>query len=263
MRELFTLWRHTRMVVLVSLVGALYAAILIPFKVGIVIIPGITEVRPANVIPVVCSLMFGPAAAWGAAFGNLIGDFFGTLGPGSFFGFIGNAVFGYIPYKVWGRMGPLSSKRDADIRSARQLLEYWLAALLASLACAVFIGWGVHILRIAPFALVANAIALNNFLVAAVLGPPLLAVLYPRVRQWGLLWHEILEPQDRASGRFAIPAIVMCWLSVIGGLAAGNMISLGLGHELFVFQKSFGGQVGIGLGVAPAIILLILACAML
>jgi len=72
-RELVTMWRHTKMVVLVALTAAVYAAILIPFK-GIPLIPGITEVRPANVVPVVFSLLFGPAAAWGSAIGNLIGD---------------------------------------------------------------------------------------------------------------------------------------------------------------------------------------------
>ena len=74
------------MVVLTAMCAALYAAILIPFKI-VPLIPGITEFRPANAVPVVCSFLFGPAAAWGAAFGNLIGDFFGGLGPGDLVGF--------------------------------------------------------------------------------------------------------------------------------------------------------------------------------
>jgi hypothetical protein len=86
MRELFTLWRNTRMVLLVALCTAVYAAALIVFKAGIIIVPGITEVRPANLLPMVFSLLFGPAAAWGSGLGNLIGDFFGTFGPASFFG---------------------------------------------------------------------------------------------------------------------------------------------------------------------------------
>ena len=46
MRDAILLWRNTRMVVLVALTAATYAAILIPFK-PIPIIPGITETRPA------------------------------------------------------------------------------------------------------------------------------------------------------------------------------------------------------------------------
>src|SRR5437762_390632 len=100
MRELFAMWSNTRMVVLTAICAALYAAILIPFKV-VPLIPGITEFRPANAVPVVCSFLFGPAAAWGSAFGNLIGDFFGGLGPGDFFGFWANFLYGVVPYLVW------------------------------------------------------------------------------------------------------------------------------------------------------------------
>lgn len=61
MRELLTMWRHSRMVMLVAVVAAIYAAVLLPFKL-FTIIPGITSVRPANVFPVIFSIMFGPAA---------------------------------------------------------------------------------------------------------------------------------------------------------------------------------------------------------
>ncbi len=90
MREVWRMWRYSTMVVLTVLTAGLFAAILIPFK-GIPLIPGITELRPANVIPLVFGLLFGPAGAWGAAFGNLMGDFFGTLEAGSFFGFWGTS----------------------------------------------------------------------------------------------------------------------------------------------------------------------------
>lgn len=66
MREVFTMWSNTRMVVLTALTAALYAAVLIPFK-PIPIIPGFTEIRPAVAVPLVFGLLFGPAAAWGAA----------------------------------------------------------------------------------------------------------------------------------------------------------------------------------------------------
>src|SRR5437879_818515 len=96
MAELFRMWGNTRMVVLTAICAALYAAVLIPFKV-VPLIPGITEFRPANAVPVVCSFLFGPAAAWGSAFGNLIGDFFGGLGPGDLFGFVSNLFFRPVP----------------------------------------------------------------------------------------------------------------------------------------------------------------------
>jgi hypothetical protein len=50
--DLFGVWRDTRQLVLAAQVAAIYAAVLIPFKVGIPIIPGFVELRPANAIPV-------------------------------------------------------------------------------------------------------------------------------------------------------------------------------------------------------------------
>ena len=63
--ELRHVWQDTWLLVLSAQIAAIYAALLIPFKVGIPIIPGFVELRPANVISIVSSLLFGPAAAWG------------------------------------------------------------------------------------------------------------------------------------------------------------------------------------------------------
>src|SRR3989454_2642396 len=177
---LLEVWRDTRQLVLAAQIAAIYAAVLIPFKVGIPIIPGFVELRPANAIPVVASLLFGPAAALGAAFGNLIGDLFGTLGPGSLFGLLGNFLYGYVPYRLWGRLGPLSSGCPPEPRAPRQILEYALICILASLACAGTIGWGLDVMRLLPFQVLAPAIFINNVLMSSVLGPPLLLFLYPR-----------------------------------------------------------------------------------
>ena len=115
------------MVVLTAMSASLYAAILIPFKV-LPIIPGVTEFRPANAVPVVCSLLFGPAGAWGAAIGNVIGDFFGGIGPGDLFGFAGNLLYGFVPYKAWEALSegdpvPRSVARWAAFRHRGAVVE--------------------------------------------------------------------------------------------------------------------------------------------
>src|SRR5512136_1368686 len=108
MRAVFTMWRNTRMIILVAVCAAIYGAALIAFKTAIPLIPGITEVRVANIFPMVFGLLFGPAGAWGTAIGNLIGDLFGgTLGPGSLAGFFGNFLLGYLPYTLWSALLPL------------------------------------------------------------------------------------------------------------------------------------------------------------
>lgn len=197
-RDVFGVWQDTRLIVLVAQTAAVYAAILIPFKMGIPLIPGFTELRPANAFPVVASLLFGPAAAWGSGIGNVIGDCFGTLGPASLFGFLGNFAYGYVPYLLWGRLGPLSSRREPVLRSWRQTVEFGLVALAAALACAVIVAWGVDLLGFLPFRILAPAILLNNFLMAVLLAPPLLAFLYPRVTRWGLRYQDIRDTPGAA-----------------------------------------------------------------
>ncbi|MDT7042248.1 energy-coupling factor transporter ATPase [Candidatus Nitronereus thalassa] len=189
-RELRHVWEDTRLLVLTAQIAAIYAAVLIPFKVGIPIIPGFVELRPANVIPIVSSLLFGPAAAWGSGIGNIIGDCFGTLGPASLFGFLGNFLYGFVPYVLWGNLGWLSSGREPVVRSWRQGLEYLIIGILASMVCAVTIGWGVELLGLLPFWLLTPAIFFNNLVMGLLLGPPLLLFLYPRVKQWNLFYRD-------------------------------------------------------------------------
>lgn len=257
------MWKHTKMIVLVALCAAIYAAVLIPFK-GFVLIPGITELRPGVAFPIVFGLLFGPAGAWGAALGNLISDFFGTLGPGSLFGFIGNFFFAYVPYKLWQRFG-LIKKDDPeplDMKSANKVINFILVALLGSLACALIIAWSVEFFRIVPFAALATIISLNNFLVSVILGPPLMLILYPRIKKWGLLWTDILSDGElpRNTHMARVGAAVMV-VGIVGGMVVGLTLALGTAGQA-VFAAGFaGGTIGsasvvtaTGLGVVLTII---------
>jgi energy-coupling factor transport system ATP-binding protein len=191
--DLIAVWRDTRQIVLTAQIAAIYAAILIPFKAGIPIVPGFVELRPANAIPIVSSLLFGPAAAWGAGIGNVIADCFGTLGPASIFGLLGNFIFGYLPYVLWGHMGWFSSGLPPLGKSWRQMLEFGVVCVIASAACAGVIAWGVEWLGLLPFIILAPAIFFNNVVMGLLLGPPLLGFLYPRVQRWRLRYEDIRE----------------------------------------------------------------------
>ncbi|MBI2369148.1 MAG: QueT transporter family protein [Deltaproteobacteria bacterium] len=256
MRELVTMWKYTKMVVLTALTAAVYAAVLIPLK-GIPLIPGFTEVRPANAIPVTFSFLFGPAAAWGSAIGNLIADFFGTLGPGSLFGFLGNFFFGLVGYKLHGRMGLLGARTLDESARGRLYIEFVLIAILASLICATTIGWGADLLGLLPFAVLAGIIALNNTLAAVVLGPVLLWLLLPRVRRWDLLWDEIMDPADRPAPRLAWLGVVCLWIGGTGGMAAGLLASGGQPLPLL------GTNPGVATAVLPFLFLVTAGCLLL
>ncbi len=252
------MWRNTRMVVLTAICAALYAAILIPFKV-VPLIPGITEFRPANAVPVVCSLLFGPAAAWGAAFGNLIGDFFGGLGPGDLFGFTGNLLYALVPYLV----------RDAVTQAApiphRPLGWVALLALiaLASMLCATVVGWGLQVLGFQVFSVLGTLVFFNNFVTAAVLAPMLLVVLHPRVARARLSYRDLLGPRPRLPLWRRTLGVAGVVGGTVGGFVAGQLISSHQWVVPWVAGVSASGAWEVGLGVLPFLLLAVAGLALL
>jgi energy-coupling factor transport system substrate-specific component len=263
MKEVFAMWKHTKMVVLVALSAAIYAALLIPFK-ALVLIPGFTEIRPASAFPVVLGLLFGPAGAWGSAFGNLIGDFFGTLSIGSIFGFLGNFFFAYVPYKLWSRLGLVDAKDDDSLmlNNTKKLINYIVVAIISAMSCALIIAWGCEVLRLVPFAALATIITMNNSVPSVVLGIPLLLVLYPRIKKWDLLWTDIMEEEylEKQSAMAKAGALLMI-VGIIGGWAAGLTVALGLSGQAVFAGGLVQGQMGnagvallAGIGVALTVI---------
>ncbi|MDD2902600.1 MAG: QueT transporter family protein [Syntrophales bacterium] len=243
MREVRRMWHYSTMVVLTVLTAGIFAAILIPFK-GIPLIPGLTELRPANVIPVVFGLLFGPAGAWGAALGNLIGDFFGTLGITSFFGFWGNFLAAYLPYKMWRNrpLGPIKGR----------LPYFVLAVLLGAMGCALVVGFGVEVLKLLPFSVIAAAIFINNAVITLILGPFLLALLEPRVSRWDLSWTEIMDPEDRSPGPAPRLGLALAWVGAGGGFLLGLAVSLGL--------VGLSGLPPLAALLTPFVVILLIGC---
>ena len=253
MREVFTMWRYTQMVVLVALSAAIYAAVLIPFK-GFPLVPGYIELRPANAFPIVFGLLFGPAGAWGAAIGNLIGDFFGTLTLGSVGGFVGNFFLALLPYKIWSTFFRRDENMETNVDSGKKLGVYIAAAILASTVCAVIISWWVDLLGLAPFLIFLALILFNNAIVGGILGPILLLALYPRVKRWGLLWTEIMEPEEVSSARLSRTGAILVWVGAIGSVAVGLILGL---------SEQAPGGLGIGLGLIPFLLLILVGSFML
>ncbi|MFD1512492.1 QueT transporter family protein [Halomarina rubra] len=222
MREVVAMWRNAQMVAITVVIAALYMTALIPSS-GLVIVPGFTTVRPATALPIVFSLIVGPAAAWGAAFGNLLSDAFsGQLTSGSVFGFVGNFFLGFAAYKLWGNLGPLSSGEEPDMRSPHQLLEYLVAAFVAAAGTAAIIAWGLDVLGLFAFSVFATVITVNDFVAAAFLGPPILYLVYPRVARAGFRYTDIMDRGHlpRRSRRhqrlaaFGIATVTVTWLVV-------------------------------------------------
>ena len=242
--ELFAMWRNTRMVVLTAVVAAMFVAVLLPFK-GLVIIPGYTELRPASLVPLACSLLFGPAAAWGSAIGNLVGDVLGGMfGLGSIFGMFGNFVLGYLPYKLLENLFRKNSNAASYLLNAS-------VGILASLACASVIAWGVDLLGLAPFPVLGVPIAVNNSVVA-LFYPPLFFLLHPRISKMRLLYTQVIPSYQRRSG---------AWAQIVGPflVIAGSLGALSLGILLGVAEA----PEAIRLAVTPFIAAILAGCLML
>jgi energy-coupling factor transport system substrate-specific component len=266
MKEVITMWKNTRMIILVALSAAIYGAFLIVFKGGIVIVPGITEVRPANVFPPVFGLLFGPAGAWGSALGNLIGDIFGgTLGIGSIFGFIGNFFLGFIPYKMWGATFGLVKKEDMSLRmnSWQKILAFELVSLVSSAACAIIIAWWLDLTKIVPFAFLGITITINNFAAAIVVGPLLVGLLYTRVQRWGLLWTDIMDKEDVSKGFSINLGSILMIIGSLGGLIVGILVAVGAaGQQIYGFTGD-SGKAAVWLAILPFLACIAVASFML
>jgi energy-coupling factor transport system substrate-specific component len=245
------MWQDTRMVVFTAIAAALYAAILIPFKV-MPIIPGVTEFRPANAVPVICSFLFGPAAAWGSAIGNLIGDLFGGIGPGDAFGFVGNFLYGLVPYRAWEATGG----GDPTPRTPSEWARMVFVIFVASASCALIVGWGLNLLGFQPFPLLGNVVLTNNFVTATALGPLTLRVLYPRVKSGGFLYADHVPGRPRRSPVGPI-VLALAATFAIGGHLAGNLIYTGRWTPpwVAVFAVSTPSRAfEVGVGLAPFVV---------
>jgi energy-coupling factor transport system substrate-specific component len=266
MREIFTMWKDTRMIILVALTAAIYGAFLIVFKGGIPIVPGVTEVRPANVFPPVFGLLFGPAGAWGAAIGNTVGDIFGgTLDQGSILGAIGNFFLAFVPYKMWGATFGLVPKGDMSQRTntLSKLIAFEIVALTGSAACAIIIAWYADSIGMVPFAFLSITITINNFAAACVVGPILLSLLYPRVKRWGLLWTDVMNVEDVAPGFAKSMGSLLMIVGAIGGLIVGLMIALGVADQAIYGFEGVQGNWTLFIAMIPFLAMLVIAGIML
>lgn len=220
--DLMAMWGDTRMVVYAAVTGALYFAVLIPFK-WAVVVPGFTEIRPGVALPLVLAFVFGPAAAWGAGVGNFIGDFFGMMGPGSLFGFFGNFLLAYCPYAIYrawvGHVVPSRAGAKGPIVVA-------VGIVTGAFACATFIAWGAHMTGLAPFRVLAPIIAVNNTIVGLVLALPLTLLMVGRAEKWGVTYYEVMEPAHAKPAPTAKIGALLLLIGALGGFALGMVLEI-------------------------------------
>lgn len=156
-----------------GLCALIFIGMAVPFKV-MVLIPGLTEVRPVNAIPVVAGLLLGPAGAWGCAVGNLVADLFGTFSVASVFGFLGNFTAAYLPYKIWHMRG---DGEAPNVKTNKNIGWFILVAAISSLCVAVILSLGLDMLDIVWGKSIFIIVFLNDLGFSLFLGLPVFIVL--------------------------------------------------------------------------------------
>ena len=226
MDELFSPFRSRQKLLSMGLCILIFIGMAIPFKV-MVIIEGLTEVRPVNAVPVVAGLLLGPAVAWGCAIGNLIADLFGTFSKASLLGFIGNFIAAYLPYKLWH----ISTRGETpNVKSYNNLMKFILITAIAALATALIIACGLDVLLGMWIPKVFWIIMLNDLGFPILIGLPVFIVLTSEESTLKITvpekcWHEGRGKVNSRSKYLLLMAIVLSELALLLMIGLGIQMS--------------------------------------
>ena len=80
--------------------------------------------------------------------------------------------------------------KDEVTMNLKQAGIFIFASVSASFACALTVGLGVWLFKLAPYMIVFFVVLINNSLMASVLGLVLMKLLYSRIEKTGLLYSE-------------------------------------------------------------------------
>lgn len=146
-----------------------------PFKV-MVLVEGLTEVRPVNGIPPVAGLLAGPVGALACGLGNVAADLFGTFDATSILGLAGNFCAAFVPYRLWH----IYSLDAPNVHKGKNILLYIQISLSAALTVAWICGFGLYYVFGLWIESIYTYIFFNNLGFSIVLGLPLFIMLTSR-----------------------------------------------------------------------------------
>lgn len=229
MKEIFTVFRKKEAWGHMLLSAMVFFAIALPFRSLFTLLPGVTEIRPANMVPLVFGIQFGPAAAWGIAAGNLISDI--LSGSSAFIcmtGFAVNFFYTYLPYKLWYtlRLGkePIHPVR---LNTVLEIVKYILIVLIDSFITTVSLSLVFEAAGFQSFSSSFPLLFFNNFDFAVILGIPVLSF-------WSKTRLRSVVPEHRENTKLRHST---CWLD----LPLVAIAAIGVGYFLYSLLR--GGTV--------------------
>jgi energy-coupling factor transport system substrate-specific component len=189
------MWKNPKTVAYVVLTAVLYAVLVLPFM-KLSIFGGHGDFGRLGVgVVAAFSLLFGPAAAWGAAIGSTIRDALTSgLDTVSIFGFVANFMLGYVPYKLWIAL----SSAKPDLRSLKKVALFAAVNLAACAICGVIVGLALYWLSPpVPFMPTSLIIAVSDAVWAILLGSIILALSYKPLSKRKLLFTDLMVEKPR------------------------------------------------------------------
>jgi energy-coupling factor transport system substrate-specific component len=230
MKAAFTMWKNTRMIILAVVCAAIYgggrAVLMIDFP---FLAPEVMGMGAANLLPMLFGLLFGPAGAWGAAIGHLIGDL-GALTWKSLFDFVGIFLLGYLPYTMWTTLKPIADgQREPAVRKWRSWTLYILIALISSVASSVVVTTWLEMLGVVPYTvllvilIIVSVISVFGSLIGGILFLAVYGVIKKRL---GLIWWDVMDERDIGK---PLTGTLGAWLVTAGALVgvAGTVVGFG------------------------------------
>ncbi|MDL2236814.1 hypothetical protein LJC56_03150 [Christensenellaceae bacterium OttesenSCG-928-K19] len=170
---------------------------------NMVLIPGFSTFRPVNGLPVTLGLMFGPAGALGVAAGNVAGDIVnGTLSLASIGGAIGNFLFAFIPYKIWGLLRRRDNLKIPNIFSLKKLLWFVVLTFAGIVACTLTVSIAIALAGGGAFGETFRMIYINNIVGGYVVGMPLFLLLPFLVDRTDMYWKQVMKHEFFAYPRW-------------------------------------------------------------
>ncbi len=152
-----------------------------------------------------------------------------------------------MPYLVW------EAVTDAEPvpRSVGTWVGLVLVIVLAATLCATVVGWGLQALGFHPFTVLGTLVLVNNLVVALVLAPFLLTVLYPRIRHARLLYRDLLGPRPALPRWRMALGVALAVAGTTAAYAAGDLIASGRWLAPWAPYHTATGAFEVGLGLVP------------
>jgi len=189
MHELLSVWSNKKGLKLIEAHALVYALLLIPFNQLQWVVAGI-PVRPAAAIPVVCGILFGPAAAWGLGIGNIAGDLFGSWSLMSIVGFFINMAYPYLAYVLWHMLVKTREARPDPY----MIFSFWFVTIVVTFLSIVLLAGAGTLFFDRPFESKFIGYFTNSILLAMLAGTLLFYALYgwAEKRDWfyGKKWDK-------------------------------------------------------------------------